>query len=379
MNRVQLLVYLLMLTISLACTSPTQTLENKVNTNYPDSISVGNSDPENRPIPTDSSTTGHSHLPTAGESSPLYPSPNIPDPTLTPTTKGNSELIFWTRSGLVKGNLAYSIPDSMQVGEFSRASVLVTMQANASQSEMILQAAELASISGSLEDSNNVVLESVQVGERMKAKISDPYKPTEKNFNITPLGDSIQSLLLSQDSSAFWQWDITPLKDGFHPLNLQLSVILPDGKRSVPVLTRYILVKNKPNWLPILGGVGLGIALLGGSILFYRNRRSSHGIRRREYLNKEDAERIRGYIAEADLELALEELGNCIQRPSSHIKNRLSMQSQEFTEIKELRQDGEVGFEVYDQKTNRIFNTLLGMITDLEKNAPRAPDGSEGG
>ena len=302
----------------------------------------------------------------------LQPPPPPTDFNFLPGSKEDAELSIRTRKGLLNGSLAYRIPDSMHVGELSRASVLVSMKLDASRNEMTLQATKLASIDGSssVQDTAKVVFESIRVGTQMQARISDPHQSLEENFIITPLGDSIQSLTVDEDSSAFWQWDITPLRDGQFPINLHLEVKLAEGMRTIPVFTRTIYVESEPNWLVLAGGIGLGVVVLGLSLFFYRNRRTASGVKKREYLEEKDVELIRFHIREAELDLAMDEMEKRIHNLSPGLRKHLDIQYQDYTEIKKLRQAGMETQENFNLIQNRVSAALLDMVSDLEAHAP---------
>lgn len=150
---------------------------------------------------------------------------NIPRPSIT-TIPRPGAVNMRTPSGpkqapsSVQGEILYTVPEEMEVGKVYRVELSVTVSVE--QSEVLT---EVRTFSANPE---TVVRDTIQLGDRMRAEIIDPYGQSDPRFSITPLGKSEKPVSLAADKFTLWQWDVVPLQGGQHPLRLKV-VIVADG------------------------------------------------------------------------------------------------------------------------------------------------------
>ncbi len=132
---------------------------------------------------------------------------------------------------LVAGKIAYSIPDTMELGENYKATVSIAQSLN----DSIL----LKSL-----DSNIVFkIEHIYASDVVKAHLVDP---TNERFSIVPL--STEEQVLSDRTNSIWNWNIRALKDGENEISIRVTIKykgeLQSGYKDIPIFTKSIFVKS---------------------------------------------------------------------------------------------------------------------------------------
>ncbi len=90
------------------------------------------------------------------------------------------------------------------------------------------------------------VIEDIKVGPFMKVALKGD------NFKIDQLSDQEQPIIKAEDGNfTQWEWDVTPLASGIHPLLIVVSVTIkvpnnPDINKDFPVFEKLIKVRVNP-------------------------------------------------------------------------------------------------------------------------------------
>lgn len=150
-----------------------------------------------------------------------------------------------------KNLLVFHADDTMQVNK-SYLTTLIMAKNN------VLGQVKTEALESSNATDNKIYLDSsFEIGTRMKAKLLDMNSSIDKGFEIENVGGpdaEIQSLGKGRDK-IYWQWKITPLKEGLQELKLVVNVIEKDGEtvnlptRSIPV----IIFAEKTSWTSSTG------------------------------------------------------------------------------------------------------------------------------
>lgn len=114
--------------------------------------------------------------------------------------------------GLVKGKVAYSVPDTMEIEKNYRGTVSISKALNDS---ILFQ--DL--------DSTQFDDEEIKISSRVKVILMDPTG--NKNFDIVALNTEEQ--LVDEISNTVWMWNITPVKAGNNELVIRATVKILDG------------------------------------------------------------------------------------------------------------------------------------------------------
>ena len=148
---------------------------------------------------------------------------------------------------LVKGKIAYEIPDTMDMGKNYKATVIVTKAMNDS---ILFQNF----------NPRYYYREKIKVSSIVNVFLIDP---TENNFNITSLSTAEQ--LVDDSTNTVWKWNITPKRSGNNELVLRVTAKVFDRlgenykdikvfektiKVNAPILTRIKqFVSENWKWL----------------------------------------------------------------------------------------------------------------------------------
>ena len=111
---------------------------------------------------------------------------------------------------LVKGKIAYEVPETMNIEENYKAVVIVTKAEN--DSILLIEFPQ-----------KNFQKEEIIVSSRVKVSLVDP---TKKNFDITPLNTIEQ--LVDDSTNTIWKWNIIPKRGGNNELILRVTVRILD-------------------------------------------------------------------------------------------------------------------------------------------------------
>jgi hypothetical protein len=133
---------------------------------------------------------------------------------------------------LVKGLIAYKIPDSMGIYNNYKANVSITKAIN----DSIL-------FRGSDENNFYYEKEEIEISSRVKVKLFDPEP--KKNFEITAL--STEEQLVDDSSNTVWNWNIKPIRSGENVIILRATVKILDrlgeNYKDIRVFEKKIKVK----------------------------------------------------------------------------------------------------------------------------------------
>jgi len=133
--------------------------------------------------------------------------------------------------GLVRGLIAYNIPDTMEIERNYKATVSITKALN----DSIL-----------FEDLNRkeFLHEEIRISSRVKVILIDPTG--FKNFEITTLNTEEQ--LVDDSSNTVWNWNIIPIRGGENELIVRASVKilnnLGENYKDITVFEKTIKVKT---------------------------------------------------------------------------------------------------------------------------------------
>lgn len=132
---------------------------------------------------------------------------------------------------LVRGKLAYKIPDSMTVGKPYYAFASVTKSLSDSVFLIFYQKGHFERV------------DSILISSRVKVILIDP---SESNFKIKPINSELQTV--DDKSNTTWKWHIMPTQGGSNPLELVVSTRVTDrfgsDFRDVPAYTKTVIVNS---------------------------------------------------------------------------------------------------------------------------------------
>ena len=136
--------------------------------------------------------------------------------------------------GLVKGKLAYKVPDTMKVNNLYDAMVSI---AKSVDNKVLLEG---------IKDTAGFKIEGIKISSRLRVSLVDPGKD---NFIINPLNNEEQRI--DSVDNTVWRWNIKPVKSGNHNLYLKATALILDSKlgntyKDVPVLDKVIMVRSEP-------------------------------------------------------------------------------------------------------------------------------------
>jgi hypothetical protein len=114
-------------------------------------------------------------------------------------------------SSLVKGKMAYSVPDTMKVGQNYKAIVSIT---KAMDEGILYKGIE----------QYDFYEEEIVISSRVKVSLLDPTG--DDNFIINPLNTEEQ--IVDEHSNTVWRWNISPKRGGNHELVLRTTIKIKD-------------------------------------------------------------------------------------------------------------------------------------------------------
>ena len=130
---------------------------------------------------------------------------------------------------IVRGKIAYKIPDTMEIAKSHRATVSVSKALNDS---ILFQNI----------DNTGFIVENIRVSSRVRMTLIDPTG--DQNFQVKPLGTVEQPVYDS--TSTIWNWNVIPNRSGQNELVLRATVkILDDlgeSYKDIPVFEKSIKV-----------------------------------------------------------------------------------------------------------------------------------------
>ncbi|MEJ0106793.1 MAG: hypothetical protein WDO19_31470 [Bacteroidota bacterium] len=140
-------------------------------------------------------------------------------------------------SAAVNNALVFHINDSMQTGKGYKATL--ALGKNLSLEDLKEEVREsVNSNTGKLYTDTTL-----KVAAEMRARLKELNPAASKSFEITPLGEDSEIQEINEETSnkAFWQWNLVPLKEGRHELELVIEIVL-NKKRNIFLPSRTIPV-----------------------------------------------------------------------------------------------------------------------------------------
>jgi hypothetical protein len=189
-----------------------------------------------------------------GAQEPLEPSQAAPDRTVTPPalptvivtpTPPNLDTILSDVMGkLDPGMMVYNPPENMKQFSAQRVELrILHLGSENGTPGAATQTAAAATLTSDLTGTGTPIVESLNVGTVMKARLSGD------GFEIMPLHEEEQ--IVAGDTYTEWAWNVKALKAGEHNLYLTITVkVIVDGfgekARDIPVITRQVKVQVDP-------------------------------------------------------------------------------------------------------------------------------------
>lgn len=146
-------------------------------------------------------------------------------------------------SEIVDNALVFHIADSMQTGQGYKATLALGRDQVMDELKK-----EMEDVTGA-EASDLIVDTALKVAAQMRARLKDISPAGAKSFDITTMseGNEIQDINDETGNKAFWQWNVVPLKEGRHQLELVVEVVLNKKKNIfLPSKTIPVTIYAKP-------------------------------------------------------------------------------------------------------------------------------------
>lgn len=166
--------------------------------------------------------------------------------TTTTTTSNNNTIKSFTREikpniSFPIGHMAYSIPDTMRVGEFHSISLIISKDTSKSQINHMV-----TDLDGKTRISSTIILNKVRVSSLMSAKLID----IGGNFIIKEISSSEQNV--GDYGQTEWNWEVSPRKSGIKSLKLIISVKVENefgiSSQDIPVFRERIFIESNFKW-----------------------------------------------------------------------------------------------------------------------------------
>lgn len=162
---------------------------------------------------------------------PNFPNKPFPIKTDTITKPLDEESAQAAVGNLLKGNMAYYVPDSMLVNQPRRVSLTVSRN-------MALKALE-KSIEKSIThepdaDTSRIVSERINIANVMTANL---YAMDSTKFQIRRISEKEQYVHLGEKDTTQtkWEWSVKPLAAGDHEIIIKVSALIKDGQKERPI------------------------------------------------------------------------------------------------------------------------------------------------
>ncbi len=145
-----------------------------------------------------------------------------------------------TNKNLIKGLIAYSVPEEMTVGESYDIKIRITK--DSTQKKTLVVGDNEIPINDTTVNST-ITIESIRVSSIMSASLSGDGE----NFKITAKSSEVQNI--EEFGYTEWEWNVIPLKSGENELKLiiKVRIISADGEKSfkdIVVFEKNILTKK---------------------------------------------------------------------------------------------------------------------------------------
>lgn len=178
----------------------------------------------------------------------------------------------------VMGRLVYHIEDTMIVGLTYRVRLEISADTTSHFIEKLIATVEEFS-----EQPEELTTEIIQIGKTMRAKLEESSQEGNRNFHIHLFGESNEREVdLYSDKSTVWEWNVTPLKTGRHPLHFTIEIVtikngvekqavLPVYDSEVTILSRSLFETYKIQF--IAGGI-IGLLLIVVMWLVFKKKKT---------------------------------------------------------------------------------------------------------
>lgn len=134
--------------------------------------------------------------------------------------------------------LLFNIKDTLQVHSIYKATLgLAKGETIEELKRDVLQS--------STDNGNNIIDTTLKIASVMRATLKESGG-TKEYFQISPIGEEEQSIDEVSDNKAFWQWNIEPLKEGKHQLELVVEIVVKSRHIFLPSRTIPVLIYSQP-------------------------------------------------------------------------------------------------------------------------------------
>ncbi len=145
------------------------------------------------------------------------------------------KIVKFTEEELL-GRLLYQVDDTMTIGQTYRVRLEISSDTSSHFIEKLI-----ANVEEYSEHPEDLTSEIIQIGSTMHAHLEESNQEGNKNFYIHLFGESNEREVdLYSHEPTIWEWDVKPLKKGFHPLYFTIEIIkIKDGVEKTKVLPVY--------------------------------------------------------------------------------------------------------------------------------------------
>ncbi|MEN0004071.1 MAG: hypothetical protein AAF798_08005 [Bacteroidota bacterium] len=266
----------------------------------------------------------------------------------------------------ITGKLLYYIPDTMLIREVYKVGMAISGDTTQATQNEIIRDYQLFG-----ENRPKVRAEIIQIGEVMRANLTDPRPDDDKAFAVQAIGeDNRRSVNLLGGIPDIWEWSVTPLKAGQYKLFFTIEIILEKGEEKIPevipVKDAEILVVIEPTFfqqygLPIGGGI---LGLLGFLLfLIFRKRKKQQQALQLTLPTKE----LFTHIRENETAEALDLLAKALAGQHADYESEVLLLQSRFEQNEEDARKGIVSNAERTLERNRINNSLLELIQKIRK------------
>jgi len=284
---------------------------------------------------------------------------------------------------LIKGQIAYRIQDSMIVNSLSR--IAMTISDKKILKDSINKTIQDLTIIGNKPKSTkqDIKIENIKIGEKMRARLIDPQAPSYPAFNINALSNEMQHVDLNDEKLTSWQWDVYPLKVGDYILNLVVDVVIltesKETQTTIPVFDKEITVSsgdtlnNKDEKIWTIEFILSCIIILILSVIFalclhlrYKKKSKNLG----EFLKKDSLknlkeQEIKNLIKKGKIEKALDLIEEYVKNDDEML-NQVIIHKSRLSNLKQRNDIGESSNEEISMGKVKINLALLKILEEVK-------------
>ena len=214
--------------------------------------------------------------------------------------------------------------------------------------------------------------EIIQIDKTMRAKLEDSSPESDKNFYIHLFGENEEREVdLYSSKSTIWEWDVTPLKEGYHPLYFTIEIItkkegketqevLPVYDSKITILSRSIFETYKIQF--ISGGI-ISVLLVVILVLFLKKKKRNQQHKNIDNLLKTNPlEGVVAMIEEDHLKEALHFLDNHLKNKSNELNQEVILLKSRFSNTEKNLNKETITKESASNEFNKIKIVTLDII-----------------